>query len=98
LYVADTLEEPVIPVATGEKFKWKTVIEDVLKVAKSNRLPVKKVRRKVLNAYTAQGGDPRDKGKSREQLEVKFNKMLGKMSNVEVVNEQARLLPTPQEN
>lgn len=77
-------------VVNTKKFKWEQVILSILQTCPEKELPLKKLRKKVLNEYHSCGGDVRIK--SMEDLRATFDKKVKKNPNFKVHKEVVKLV------
>lgn len=77
-------------VVNTKKFKWEKVILSILQTCPDKELPLKKLRKKVLNEYHSCGGDVRIK--SMEDLRAMFEKKVNKNPHFKVHKEVVKLV------
>lgn len=68
------------------KFDWDKIIIELLTSLPDKEMAVKKLRKKVVGEYFAQGGT-----ESSEDAVIKFNKKIEKIPGVVVLKERAKL-------
>jgi hypothetical protein len=72
----------------GGKFPWKKVVIQALTDRRDHSMPMKKLMKKVMAEYQSSGIVSAESKLSKEQLEARLTKTIGKLPNVVTKKDQ----------